>query len=456
MIIRYKHILVFGILCLTLASNVLQAQPDEKKLIDKVVAVVGERLILRSQLEQQYTQYARSGMEVDENTHCVLFEELLFQNLLVHKALKDSLEVSDDEVEGEINRRLDYFVNQIGSIERLEQFYGKSINEIRREFSDEIRDQLLMQQAQGKITMDVKVSPKDVREFYNKIPTDSLPYINSEVEVAHIVIEPIVSDEEKERIKERLRGFKTRVEKGEDFGTLAYLYSEDPGSAKKNGELGFMTRGMLVPEFAAAAFSLSPGQMSDIIETEYGFHIIQAISIRGQEMNARHILLKPNILPQDLSYTKSTLDSIRKRILENDSISFESLAARHSNDKDSKQNGGKMVNPQTGNAKFEVDMLNQVDPGLFFVLDKMKVNEISEPVVYQKRDGSKAYRIVKLLKITEPHRANLKDDYQRIQAAAKAEKEKRILDEWIQDRIKETYIRIDESFQSCIYQHNWF
>jgi peptidyl-prolyl cis-trans isomerase SurA len=294
-----------------------------------------------------------------------------------------------------------------------------------------------------------------VREFYNSIDPDSLPYINAQVEVSHIVIDPVINEEEKESTKQKLRELRERVMDGEDFGTLAYLYSEDQGSAEKNGELGFMKRGMLVPEFAAAAFSLEPGEVSGIVETKFGFHLIKVIEKKGQQVNARHILLKPKVSGSDLTRAKAKLDSIRNIITENDSISFSEMAEKVSTDEKSSKNGGKIINESSGSARFEMNQMSEVDPNLFFVLDKMEPGEISKPVVYNKQDGSKAYRLVRLDTVYEPHRANLKDDYQRIQSVTKAQKQKEVIDEWIQGKIKSTYIKINEQYRECSFEHSW-
>lgn len=442
------------ILLLVLATTHSFGQKKDRS-IDGIIAVVADKIILYSELKEQLTNYSRSGNTVDQNTECLLFEELLFQKLLVHQSEVDSLVVEEKEIQAEIDRRLDYFINQFGSPQKLEDFYGKKLIDIKDEFHDLIENQIKSQRMQGEITANVSVSPKEVRKFYESIPKDSLPFINSEVEIAHIVFDPQIQEEEKERVKIRLKEIRDRVLAGEDFGTLAYLYSEDPGSGRKNGELGFLTRSMLVPEFAAAAFSLQKGETSEIVESEFGFHIIQLIEKRGQEANFRHILLKPKVHSSDFQNSRSKADSVLKLVNMN-SLTFEKAAQLVSDDKDTKLNDGKLANPATGTTKFEMDQLSQLDPSLFFVLDKMSEGDISEPVIYQKPDGSKAYRLVKLITATEPHRANLKKDYQRIQAVAKANKEKEEVDKWIQKNIEKNYIRIEEEFKNCEFQHNWF
>ncbi len=458
--LKYSYLKIITIILAVVTSGIsLQAQKNttgNQSVIDKVIAVVADEIVLQSELEASVIEFARRGDPIDANTRCVIFEDLLFKKLLLNQAALDSVVVSEDQINGEIGRRIQYFVQQIGSEEKLEEFYGKSIPEIRDEFHDLIKDQMLIQQMQGSITSDVDISPKEIKVFFHAIPKDSLPFVNSEVVVEHIVVDPVIGEEEKNYSREKLEGFRTRILAGEDFGTLAFLYSQDPGSARKNGELGFMERGSLVKEFAAVAFSIQPGQVSEVFETEYGFHIIQLIERRGQQSNVRHILLKPNISQKDLISAKTMLDSLKQQIMTNDSLRFEVMAARYSDDKSTRMNGGKMINPETGSTSFEVDQISKVDPSLFFVLDKMKPGEISDPVIFQKFDGSQSYRIVKLVSVTEAHRANLKDDYLRIQGAAKSEKEKEAVDKWITNKIQINYIKIDDSFQDCEFQHSWF
>lgn len=454
----YLKIIVLAILTFSLANNGFAQEETggNQPVIDKVIAVVADEIVLQSELETSIIEFARRGDPITENTRCLIFEDLLFKKLLLNQAAVDSIEVSEEQINSEIGRRIQYFVQQIGSEEKLEEFYGKSIPEIRDEFHDLIQEQMLIQQMQGGIVMGVDISPKEVKAFFNKIPEDSLPFVNSEVVVEHIVVDPQVNEEEKAYTKSKLEGFRNRILAGEDFGTLAFLYSQDPGSARKNGELGFMERGSLVKEFAAVAFSIQPGQVSEVFETEYGFHIVQLIERRGQQANVRHILLKPNVNQKDLGVAKNLLDSLKTQIESIDSVTFEVMATKYSDDKSTRMNGGKMINPETGSTTFEIDQISKVDPSLFFVLDKMKPGEISAPVIFQKFDGSQSYRIVKLVSVTDAHRANLEDDYLKIQSAAKAEKEKEAVDKWIKEKIAINYIKIDDSFQDCEFQHTWF
>lgn len=441
------------LLHLFLIMQCLGAFSQEK--LDGIIGVVGEELVLKSELDIQKEQYLSSGMKVGENTACVLYEELLFAKLLIAQSKLDSLIISEDQVEQELDRRMRYFINQFGSREKLEEFYDKSILEIKKEFADDVRQQLIVQQMRSKITSGVKITPAEVREFYNSIPRDSLPFINAEIEVAQIVKKAPINEEEKQKVKKRLEEFRDRIMAGEDFGTLAYLYSEDPGSARENGELGYMARSELVPEFAAVAFDLQPGEVSEIVETQFGFHLIKALDRRGQEMNLAHILLSPKVQTSDMIKAKMEVDSIADLIKNVDTLDFETAAKLFSDDKDTKYNGGLITNAMTGTSQFEMDQISQIDPGLFIVVENMKEGDMSEAEVAQLSDGSKGYRIIKLISYTEPHRANLNMDYQRISTVAQAEKQNNSLVEWVGQKAEDFYIRIDDQYKSCDFKYDW-
>lgn len=449
-----KQSIAFLLFCLV--SAVLFAQPNQRPVVDKIVAVVGDEIVMQSAIEQQFLQMTAQEEPVDENTPCVILEDMLFQNLLLNQAKLDSLEVSDGQVEGEMDRRMRYFVQQFGSERKLEEFYGKTIIEIKKEFSDLIRDQILVQQMQSKIIESIKVNPSEVKEFYKSIPKDSLPYINAQIELAQIVRKPKISDKEKQEVLDRMKALKKRIDNGENFGVLAYLYSEDPGSAKKNGELGFTSRSMLVPEFAAVAFSLNPGQVSDVVETQFGYHIIQGILRRGEEVNVRHILLRPKVSPYDLEDSKNFLDSLYKAMKADPTIRFEDMAMKYSEDLETKTNGGLIINPMVGNNRFEMDEISQYDPSLFVVVNGLEVGDFSRPVATTDEEGNDAYRIVKLVRMSEPHVANLADDYNRLQAATKAVKEGESISNWINSRVSTTYIKVDDKYKTCKMKYNWF
>lgn len=440
---------------IAMAMSVHVGTVAAQEVIDEVIAIVGEHIVLRSELEGQYTQYVASGMDMDENTRCVILEDLLYQKLLVHQADLDSVYVDDAQVQSEIDRRLRFFINQFGSEEKLEEFYNKSIVEIKADFHDLIEEQLRVQTMQSTITEGITVTPAEVRAFFNTIPKDSLPYINSSVEIAQIVKKPPVSEAEKERVKEKLNGIRERIMKGEDFGTLAFMYSEDPGSSRQNGELGFMPREALVPEFAAVAFTLKKGDVSEIVETQFGYHLISLIERRGEEANVRHILLAPKTQPSDLIKAKEYLDSIQTLMNTYDTLTFDLAALQFSDDEDTKMNGGKIVNQQTGTTLMDVDLLGQLDPSLFFTVEKMKVGEIQGPVIYQERDGSSSYRLLKLLKRTDPHQANLTDDYSQLQELAKTDKQNRTIRDWMNKRIEKAFVRLNAEFKNCDFEGDW-
>jgi peptidyl-prolyl cis-trans isomerase SurA len=448
-----KHIIILLFICLFANSVLMHAQ--EGKLIDKVVAVIGDKPILYSEVEAQYEQYLAAGYDVTPNTRCQLFEDLLFQKLLLNQAELDSIEVPEAQIQQELERRIRFFVAQIGSEKKLEEFYQKSISQIKNEFHDLVKDQLMVQTIQQNISQDIKVTPSDVKSYFESLPKDSLPYINSEIELAHIVRKPPVSKEEKEIVKQKLEKIRERIMKGEDFGTLAYLYSEDPGSATKNGELGFMPRGSLVKEFSAVAFNLKENEISQIVETQFGFHLIQMIARRGEEVNVRHILLTPKVSPYDLVKAKNFLDSIHNLLTTIDTMSFAHAARKFSDDETTKFNRGKIINYMSGTTRFEMDQIGQMDPSLTFTIDKMKVGDISKPMVMRMEDGASAYRIIKLTMRTEPHIANLADDYQRIQEAALVKKEQTKMLNWVAKKVERTYISIDEEYHNCTFQNNW-
>jgi peptidyl-prolyl cis-trans isomerase SurA len=444
-----NKILKFFVVLATVSFSLKSfAQPV---MIDKVVATVGDKIILYSDVENQYQQLISSLKEKDTLLRCELLEEIIFQKLLTNQAEKDSVEVSDAQVDAELNKKIRYFVSQIGSVERLEAQFGKSLIEMKEEFRERIKEQLIAQTMQQKIAGDVTVSPAEVKAYYDKIPKDSLPMISSEVQVAHILKKPPVNEKEKERVKAEIARIKKDIINGRSFASMAVIYSEDPGSATKGGELGFVNRGELMPEFEAAAFNLQGKEISDIVETTYGFHIIQLIERRGETINCRHILLTPKASVLDLENARVQLDSIVSQI-EAGNITFEEAVVRFSDDADTKYNKGLLVNPASGSTWFE---LAQLDQQLFFVIDKMKPGEISDPALVRIGEKKEAYRLIKLVSRTEPHYANMKDDYSRIQMAAEAEKRDKILSEWVQKRRKNYYININPMFDYCNLNEEW-
>jgi peptidyl-prolyl cis-trans isomerase SurA len=416
--------------------------------IEGIVAVVGNKVIFKSAVETQYLQMRQSAV-VGEEAKCQILDEMMFQKLLSHHAEVDSLIVSDDEVDRAIEQRIDFFVNQIGSVQKLEVYFGKSISELREEFQTLFREQILGQRMESKVTSEVKATPKDVLEFYNRIPEDSLPIFPEEIYLSQVVVFPKVDAKERERITNKLNGFKQRIKDGEDFAFLASLYSDDPGSAKQGGDLGFVKKGKLVPKFESVAFRLQEDELSDIVETKFGFHLIQMVKRRGEQFKIRHILIKPKISVQAINDAKSTLDSL-VNLMDSDTLSFEQLAVKYSED-ESKNNGGVIVNPQTGSSSF---VLKELDASVSSTIDGLSQKEISKPTVFETYDGRKACRIIHVDRIIEEHKANLKDDYDRIQSVALQELKAVTLQNWKKEKIEETYIDIKDDF-GCEWSDNW-
>lgn len=426
---------------------------DSVMIIDQVIAVVGGNIILESEVEAQYMQYRmQEGGATGSSTSvkCSMLEMMLYQKLLLNQAELDSVEVSEDQVEAEMDRRLRHYIGLLGSPEKFEEFYQKSILEFKDELRDQVKELLLVDEVQKTIIGELNVTPTEVKNYFRKIPADSIPLIDSEVEIAQIVKLPPVNREEVEKVKTKLQELRTRILNGENFATLAILYSEDPGSAKNGGELGMFGRGEMYPAFEASAFNLEKESVSEIIETEAGFHILQMIERRGEYVNVRHILLRPKVSPMDLAKAKVQLDSI-VRLIDNKEYTFEEAITKFSEDP-SKNNGGLIINPMNGTTLFEAD---QLDPKVFFIIDKLEPGEISVPVQFQTDDSKDAYRILYLKKRTEPHKANLKQDYDKLKEWSKEEKKQELIGKWIKEKSELTFIKINGDYNDCVYVNFW-
>jgi len=421
-------------------------------IVDQIVGVVGNNIVLKSEVESQYAQIIAQGTPDAADLKCRVLNQLLLNKLLLHQANIDSLVVEESQVNQKIESNLSYFIQQIGSVEKLEKYYGKSVAELKEEFKPLIKEQLLAQQMQSKITKNISSTPSDVRAFFNKIPKDSLPYVNAEIEYAQIVHYVPVSDGQKTEAKEKLKSIRDRIVNGEDFSTLAVLYSQDVESAKQGGELGFVNRGDLVPEFSAAAFKLkNTTEISEIIESPFGYHIIQLIERRGEKINVRHILLRASTQAEDLVVAQEFTDSIANLIRIN-KLPFNEASEKYSDETDTKMSGGAVINANSGSTKFESD---QVDPNVLFSLDKMAVGEVSSASLITTRDGKQAYRILKLTTRTEPHQMNLSDDYPKLQELTLSEKQNTSLETWKKKIAATTYIRIAEEYQGCSNLNDW-
>lgn len=431
-------------------SGLIYSQPT---VLDKVVAIVGKNPLLLSEIETSLVQQ-KETKELDENSRCKLFEDLLFQKLLISQADRDSVVVGDNEVEGELDRRINYYVGMLGGIEKFEAFYGKRVNVFKDELRDDVRDQLTAQKMQQKITGDVKLTPSEVKYFFSTLPLDSLPLVNSEIEIGHIVKKPPISDEAKQLVREQLEKYRQRVINGESMSVIAALYSEDPGSARNGGRYENVMRGQMVPEFEAVAFRLKAGEVSEIFETTYGYHFMQLVARKGESVDVRHVLMAPKITQKEIYKAKFDLDSIQK-IITDGQIKFPDAALKYSDDKETKQNSGLIINPNSNSTRWEVDELGQVDQNLVFMLDKMQVGEVTPVIQYTTPDGKQAWRIVYLKSRTEPHRANMKDDYIRLYNMASYDRQKKLIASWIGKKSKNTYIKINDEFKGCKLEYGW-
>ena len=435
------------ILLLLLITIQISAQVD----IDKVIAVVGDNPILQSDVEKQAIQLRTQGYYSSDNIKCEVLEDLLYQKLLINQAKIDSVEVSDNQVNSELNRRIQYFVNSLGSKKKLEEYYGKSILEIKKEFRKIIRDQILSQKEQMEITKDINVTPTDVRKFFNKLKKDSIPTVNTKIQIEQIALYPKISEIEVLAVKKRLENFRKRINKGEKFETLAVLYSEDKGTATHGGKLGPVGRSDLVPEFAAVAFKLKKGQVSRIVKTEYGYHIIQLVEKKGEKIICRHILLKPKVKPELQAQTLKLLDSIKTKI-EKDTLTWEKAVTRFSDDKNTKLNNGLLINDKSGNSEFEK---NQIEPSIAYAIKNLKINQISSPFKTIDNKGKAVFKIVRIKSKKESHPANIVDDYKLIQDLALQKKKEEYANKWIEQKRSSTYIKIDDEFNSCKFKYNW-
>lgn len=440
-----KKKILISIFCITLFFPIQLIHSQE--VIDQIVAIVGNQPILKSDIENQYIQMISQGYYgTSVDLKCEILEDLLFQKLLLIQAQKDSIEVGNKEVESELNRRLSVFINQVGSEQKLEEYYGKSIVQIKEEFRSIIKDQLLTQRMQAKLTEDVEITPSEVKSYYEDLHPDSIPIIEESYELSQIVKIPGISEQEKNNCISKLEEIRDRIINGEKFSTMAILYSQDPGSASKGGELGFVSRTDLVPEFSAVAFSLTNTEdVSRIVKTDFGYHIIQLIERKGEMVNIRHILIVPETDQMAIDSLKNELSKIREKIL-SDSVSFENAAELYSDDEETSQNNGKIMNPYTGSGKFTPDML---DVPTNRIIKKLQEGEISNPFVTTDQQGKTVVKIIKIdQKVTE-HLATIEEDYQELYEYALNLEQQKTVKKWIKDRVEKTYIKIDESYKGC-------
>lgn len=432
--------------------SIAQAQ---RKAIDKIAGVVGSTIILDSDIEQQYAQYIYQGNPPDLGVKCQILQQLLTQKLLAAQAVIDSVFVNDEEVDAETDRRMRGMAQRAGGQERLEQFLRRSVIQYKDEIRPEIKEQLVAQRMQQKITEKVSVTPQDVKKYFEAIPKDSLPSYNKEVEVGEIVLEPKLNKEEKEIYKDKAEALRLRIKAGEDFGNIARLYSQDQGTAAEGGELGFFDRSMMVKEFSAMAFKLKTGDLSPVFETEHGFHFLQVIERRGEQVNARHILITPLPTPASLERANAKADSIYKLITEK-KVDFSSAANFYSDNKETKYNGGMMLNAENVQSRSTFIPTDKLDPQVALTTDTMKVGQVSKPILYTAANGKKSYNILYLKSKTDAHRANLEQDFPKIKEVVYEDKINKTLSEWFEKRRQETYINIDKEYHNCELLKTWF
>ena len=450
------------IIALLFLALPMMAQNRQPQVVDKVVAVVGKNIILQSDIENQYIQYRLQGMAegTGKEVRAHILEELLLQKLMLNQAEMDSITVTDEQVDAELNRRIQILVSRYGSQEKMESLFGKSMSEIKDEVRQASKDNMLQEQVQAKIMGNVMVTPQEVKDFYNEIPKDSLPTISPSYEIVQIVKRPPVSIDEKLQVKDRLYQIRKRILEGESsFATMAVLYSEDPGSARQGGELGFAGKGVYATEFENVAFNLRDGEISDVVETQFGFHIIQLIERRGDAINCRHILLTAKVPVEALERAQNQLDSVAQ-LIRNGDMTFEEACKKYSDD-DSKSNGGYISNVATGGNWLSLQDLQGLEQdypeykNLAFVISRLEVGQVSDPLPMTTSENNDAFRLIMVKRKTEAHQANLKEDYSLIQNWALAQKRQQAIGKWVANKAAKAYIRLDESYKDYDFYYDW-
>lgn len=422
-----------------------QEATERGPVLDKIIGKVDNYYILRSEVEQQYEQYQTSGQANTPN-RCQILEGLVVNKLMLAKAEIDSVIVDDKRIEMEMNTRMEQMEQQYGSAKNIVEAFGKPIITLKEDLRISLKEQLTGRKMQEKITDDVRITPKEVEKFFKRIPADSLPYLPSEVEIGHIVRLAQPNKFQKDELVSKLLDYKKRVERGEAFEELAKLYSEDLGSGKRGGDLGFSKRGQMVAPFEAAALKLKPNQMSDVVESEFGFHLIQLLAVRGQEYQARHILLRPDYQKLDVTEPTHFLDSLRI-LIQRDSISFDKAARSVSEDKLTQDAGGLLIDMASRSTRMPFD--GTMEPGLYFSIDSMTVGTISKPIPYRTEDGRSAMRVLYFKAKYPPHFANLTDDYQKISGIALTQKKNDVIEKWFVKAKDDVFIFIDDEYKDC-------
>ncbi|MBD5202767.1 MAG: peptidylprolyl isomerase [Bacteroidales bacterium] len=432
---------------ITLGMAYMTAATDN--VVEEVAWVVGDQPIWKSEIEEAYQNALYEKTDIKGDPYCVIPEQLAIEKLYLHQAELDTVEVADNMVISQVDAQINYYINNLGSAEKVEQVFHKPINAMRETLMEMVKNRTRISQVQRNLTSKITSTPAEVRRYFDKLPKDSVPFVPAQVEVQILTLAPAIPRQEIEDIKARLRDFSDRVNRGEsDFFTLAVLYSDDPGSASRGGELGFMGRSQLVPEFASVAFNLNdPKKVSKIVETEFGYHIIQLIEKRGDRINCRHILLKPKVAEADLIDAMTRLDSLRTDMVDNKKFTFEEAVAYVSQDKDTRNSKGVMVNQDTGTTRFQMSELPQE---IARVVATLQPGEVSKSFIMKdQKTNQEVVAIVKLTDRIDAHRANLGDDFQQIKDMYENSRRSEILTNWLRKKIAETYVRIEDGWRDC-------
>lgn len=438
-----KKILLF-IAALLLTSNLLLGQ-KKGVLADEIVAKVDNYIILKSDIEKAYQSIKTNGQTPRANERCEILKGLIVNKILVAKAEIDSVIVEETQVNAQLDRRMQYFIQQFGSVDKLEKTLGKSVPQLKESLREQIKEQLILQKMQGEITANIKITPNQVRKYFSKMPKDSIPFLAAEVEVGQIVKYPEISKKEKQKAKEQLISIKNQVLAGADFAKLAKSYSVDYGTAAKGGDLDWQGRGVFASEFEAAALSLDINEISAPVETEFGIHLIQLLGRRGNQFHSRHILIRPKSTSLDIQDAEHFLDSLRGLILL-DSTTFERAAMKFSDDKATRPNAGYFKDENTGSTAISTESL---ETSIFFTIDTMKVATLSKPMRFRTLDGKDAVRLLFYKSNKPPHYANMKDDYQKIQIAAKRSKENDAVEKWLKKAKADVFVEVDKRYDKC-------
>jgi peptidyl-prolyl cis-trans isomerase SurA len=436
----------------------ISAANAQRQVLDKIVAVVGGNIILKSDVELGYSNYLIQGNQPNSDVKCSILQNLVSQKLLAAQAVIDSIEVKEDEIDNEVDRRMRSMTQRAGGEEKLETFLGRSVIQYKDEIRPDVKELLISERMRAKITDKINTTPQDVERFFKAIAKDSLPTINKEIEVGEVEFDPQLAKEEKDVYRQKAQDLLDRVKKGEDFATLAHLYSQDLQSAAQGGDLGFFDRTTMVKEFTANAFKLKAGEYSTVFESDFGFHFLQVIERRGDQVHARHILITPVTTQQSLDRAKLKADTVYTLLIKNKKLGgdfFSPVAAFYSDNKETKFNGGMILNAENQQVRSTFIPTNRLDPQIALVTDTMKVGGVSQPTIFTDNAGKKSYKIFFLKTVVDAHKANLAQDFPKIKDAAHESKINRTVSEWFEKKRKETFIKIDPEYQSCPTLKGW-